>query len=165
MTLAMPQQNFTTMEHAARTAVAATAALFIARRCAMVEAYWAPITSIVVLQSTLGATLSVSIQRLIGTVLGAAVGALWVGWFGANVVAFGAGVFVAGAICGVLRLQRNAFRYAGITLAIVMLIARTRSPWIIALHRFTEVSLGVFVGLIVTALWREHGAAPPPPKT
>jgi hypothetical protein len=43
------------------------------------------------------------------------------------VAAFGAGVFVLGLICALLRIGRNAFRYAGITRAIVMLVALVRS--------------------------------------
>ena len=41
-----------------------------------------------------------------------------------NVGAFGAGIFVLGLICALMGIGRNAFRYAGITLAIVMLVAR-----------------------------------------
>jgi len=44
-----------------------------------------------------------------------------------NVAAFGAGVFVLGLICALLRIGRNAFRYAGITRAIVMLARACRS--------------------------------------
>jgi hypothetical protein len=35
------------------------------------EAYWAPITTLVITQSSLGATLTVSWQRFVGTALGA----------------------------------------------------------------------------------------------
>src|SRR5215470_10444308 len=49
-----------------------------------------------------------------------------------NVAAFGAGVFVLGLICALLRIGRNAFRYAGITRAIVLLAARA--------DRFLEIS-------------------------
>jgi len=36
-----------------------------------------------------------------------------------------------------------------------MLIPRTHAPWIVALHRFVEISVGIAVGLILTALWPE----------
>src|SRR5262249_15356251 len=52
-----------------------------------------------------------------------------------NVAAFGAGIFVLGLICALLRIGRNAFRYAGITRAIVMLAARA--------DRFLEISVGI----------------------
>ena len=41
------------------------------------------------------------------------------------------------------------------TLVIVMLIARTQPAWIIAIHRAIEMTIGIAVGLVVTALWPE----------
>ena len=51
--------------------------------------------------------------------------------------------------------MRSAFRFAGITLAIIMLIPRAMSVLVAAVHRFTEVSVGIAVGLALTALWPE----------
>lgn len=141
--------------HAARTTVAAVVSLLIARLFRLPESYWAAVTTMVVMQSTLGAALIVSKQRLAGTALGAAMGALLATYFGSNVFVFGAGLFVLGAICAALHIERNAFRYAGITLAIVQLVARTDAAWRIAMHRFFEISVGIIVGLIVTAVWPE----------
>src|SRR6516162_4026929 len=72
-----------------------------------------------------------------------------------NVAAFGAGVFVLGLICVLLHIGRNAFRYAGTTLAIVMLVARAEPAWMIAVHRFLEISVGIAVGVLLTAVWPE----------
>src|SRR5215472_9753097 len=105
------------------------------------------------MQSTLGAAWSVSKQRFVGTALGAAMGALLTA-YAQNVSTFGVGVFVLGLICALLRIGRNAFRYAGITLAIVMLVARAEPAWMIAIHRFLEISVGIAVGLLLTAVWR-----------
>jgi uncharacterized membrane protein YccC len=138
-----------------RTAVAAVGSLLIARFCRLPESYWAAITAIVVMQSTLGASWTISKQRFAGTALGAAMGALLATYAVQNVAAFGAGVFVLGLICALLCIGRNAFRYAGITLAIVMLIARTEPAWMTAIHRFLEISLGIGVGLLVIAVWPE----------
>ena len=70
------KNNPLTREHSARTAVAAVVSLFVARWVGLSESYWAAITTLVVMQSTLGAALPISAQRLAGTALGAAVGAL-----------------------------------------------------------------------------------------
>ena len=145
--------------HAVRTTIAAVAALLIARLLRMPEAYWASVASIIVMQSTLGAAWTVSKQRLAGTVVGAAVGALAATYAGQNVAVFGAGVFVCGVICAVLHIERSAFRYSGITLAVIMLVARTAPAWVIAIHRFVEISVGIAVGLIVTAAWPESQPA------
>jgi uncharacterized membrane protein YccC len=147
-------------EHAARTTLAAIVSLLAARSCRLPEAYWAAITTIVVLQSTLGAALVVSAQRLAGTALGAAAGALLATWFPTHVIiAFGAGLFGLGLICALLHIDKSAYRFAGITVAIVMLISRAAPPWKIATHRFIEVAIGIAVGLILTAVWPEDRPA------
>jgi uncharacterized membrane protein YgaE (UPF0421/DUF939 family) len=119
------------------------------------ESYWAPVTTIVAMQSTLGAAWVVSKQRLAGTAVGAAMGTLLAAYAMENAAAFAAGIFVLGLLCALLRIGRNAYRYAGITLAIVVLIARTEPAWIIAIHRFLEISVGIAVALSLTALWPE----------
>ena len=150
--LAANEQEFV---HALRTTVGAVASLLIGRLFRLPESYWAAITTIVVMQSTLGAAWTISRQRLAGTAIGAVIGALFTTSVGASVAAFGGGVLIAGIICALLHIERNAFRYAGITVAIVVLIAHTEPAWIIALHRFLEISIGIAVGLALTAIWPE----------
>ena len=72
-------------------------------------------------------------------------------------------MFALGIICALLRLQ-NSYRFAGITLAIVMLVPRISPAWIIALHRFIEVSIGIVVGLAITAIWPSRRLAAPERK-
>src|SRR2546427_10346214 len=69
--------------HSVRTAIACVASLLVARLFRLPEAYWAPITTMVITQSSLGAALAVSWQRFVGTFLGAAVGAVVGRFFGA----------------------------------------------------------------------------------
>lgn len=145
--------------HSIRTAIAAVGAVLIARLCRLPESQWAAITAIVIMQSTLGASWTISKQRFAGTALGAAMGALLAAYAAQNVAAFGAGVFVLGLICALLRIKRNAFRYAGIALAVVMLIAPTEPAWMTAIHRFLEISVGIGVGLLVIAVWPESESA------
>jgi len=145
--------------HAARTTVAALASLLVARLFKLPEAYWATVTTLVVMQSTLGAAFTISWQRFVGSAIGAAAGALLATYFGSNTAMFAVGIFIMGIVCAALRLDRAAYRFAGITLAIVMLIAHSSPGWIVAVHRFIEVSLGIAVGLALTALWPELPAA------
>jgi uncharacterized membrane protein YgaE (UPF0421/DUF939 family) len=143
------------VEDSARTALAAVASFLIARLLRMPEAYWATISTIIVMQSTLGGALTISWQRFAGTVLGAATGALLLTYFHANLAVFGAGVFLLGLICAILRVK-IAYRFAGVTLTITMLIVRDKPAWVVAWHRFIEVSVGIAVGLAVTAVWPEQ---------
>jgi len=71
------------------------------------------------------------------------------------------GVFLLGLISAWLRLHA-AYRFAGVTLAITMLIARQRPAWVVAEHRLVEVSVGIATGLIVTAVWPLRVAKPAP---
>jgi len=148
------------LEHAARSAVGAAVSVLVARLFKLPEAYWAAVTTMIVLQSTLGATLSVSALRFTGTAIGAVAGALLAAQFGPNVLVFGAGVFLLGVLTAALHLDRSAFRFAGITLAIVMLIVRAQSPWVVGAHRFVEVSIGIVIGLLLTAVWPERLTQP-----
>jgi uncharacterized membrane protein YgaE (UPF0421/DUF939 family) len=109
-----------------------------------------------VMQSSLGAALKVSGQRLAGTALGAIAGGVLAERCGQNIIAFGVGVFLLGLLCFILRLERSAYRYAGFTLAIVMLVPRDRAAWSVAEHGFVEVAIGIVVGLVLTAIWPER---------
>jgi uncharacterized membrane protein YccC len=60
------EKNLPSMTHAIRTAGAATASVIIARLVQMPEAYWAAIATSVIMQSTLGATRMLSIERIAG---------------------------------------------------------------------------------------------------
>ena len=153
---AWDEKNLPSMTHAIRTAVAATASVLIARLAQMPEAYWAAIATLVVMQSTLGATLTLSTERIVATALGASAGALEANFLGANIVAFAVAIVLIGLLSIAFRLEKTAYRYASITLAIIVLIPRSASAWIIALHRFLEVSVGIIVALAVVALWPEH---------
>jgi uncharacterized membrane protein YgaE (UPF0421/DUF939 family) len=130
--------------------------VIIARLVQMPEAYWAAIATLVVMQSTLGATLTLSIERIAATAVGASVGALEANYFGANLIAFALAIILLGLLSIAFRLEKTAYRYASITLAIIVLIPRSAPAWIIALHRFLEVSVGIIVALAVVAVWPEH---------
>ena len=144
------------LEHVVRTTLAATASLAVARLFGLPEPQWASISTMVVTQSTLGAALTISGERFVGTALGAAAGAVLGTYLGSNSLIFAAGVFGLGLICGLLHLDRAAYRFAGITLAIVVLVPRATGFQTIAIQRFLEVSLGISMGLVVTALWPER---------
>jgi uncharacterized membrane protein YgaE (UPF0421/DUF939 family) len=150
--------------HSVRTAVAAVLSLLAARLFRLPEAYWAPITTIVITQSSLGAALVVSGQRFVGTALGAIVGAIVAILFGPNMLVFGISVFLLGLVCAVLHVDRSAYRFGGITLAIVLLIPRPAAAWAIAFHRFAEVSIGLGIALILTIVWPEKDAPAPQKK-
>jgi uncharacterized membrane protein YccC len=152
------QKNLPSIGHAMRTAIAATLSVVTARLVKMPEAYWAAIATLVVMQSTLGATLTLSIERIVATAVGASVGAMEAHFFGTNLVPFPFAILLLGLVSFAFRLEKTAYRYASVTLAIIVLIPRANPAWEIALHRFLEVSIGIVVALVVVALWPERNA-------
>jgi len=142
-------------EHCARTAVTAVASLLVARLFGLPEAYWAPITTLVITQSSLGTTLTLSWQRFTGTVLGAIVGVIVASYLAPNALVFGVSVFLLGLLCAGLKTGRNAYRFGAVTLVIVMLVPRMEPAWQMAVHRSAEVSIGIVVALVMTVVWPE----------
>lgn len=136
----------------ARTTVAAVVSFFLARSLKLPEFYWAPISTIVILLSTIN-PLTLAWQRFAGTAVGAALGALIATYAHPTWIVYGAGIFVCGILSSILRLG-SGYRFAAIALTIVLLVAHDRPPWIVATHRFFEVSLGIAVALLMTLLWR-----------
>lgn len=151
-----PWMGWPVLVHSARTAVAAVVSVLVARLFRLPETYWAPITTLVITQSSLGAALQVSWQRFLGTALGAIAGAIIASRFGPHLLTFGASVFILGLFCAVPQLDRSAYRFAGVTLAVVLLVPRTSPAWRIAFHRFAEVSIGIGVALILAWMWPDR---------
>ena len=112
----------------------------------------------VITQSSLGAALSVSWQRFVGTFLGAVVGATLASYFGPHALAFGLSVFILGLLRIVTHLDLTAYRFGAVALAIVLLVPRTAPAWQTAFHRFVEVAIGIAVALVLSVLWPEREA-------
>jgi len=147
--------------HSLRTSLAAAASFAGARLLRLPEAYWAPISTLVVMQSTVGASWSVSKSRLMGTAIGALLGGAAGSIAPGGIVGLTLGVLVLGLACGALRLDVSAYRFAGVAYAIVELVHSSEPPVVIALHRFIEVSTGIVVALVVSAVW----PSPEPART
>ena len=145
--------------HSVRTTAVAIASLLVARLCRLPQSYWAPLTALVITQSSLGAALDVSRQRLMGTVLGAALGAVATTYFHPSLLLFAVCVFLLGLLCAVTRSSNSAYRFGGVTLAIVVLIPRSAPAWVVGLHRFAEVSVGILVALLFAYVWPEPDTA------
>src|SRR6267154_2968244 len=108
------QENPTTYTYAARIAVAAVLSLLAAQVLRMPEAYWASISSLIVLQSTWKAALPLSAQRFAGAAVGAICGWLVATYIGSNFLVYGVAVLLIGGACAALKVEQSAFRYAGV---------------------------------------------------
>ena len=148
------KENPPSIAHVCLVAIAVLVSYLVAALFHLPEAYWAPMSTLIVMQITFSAALPVAVQYVAGTAAGAAVGAATDAYVHGSVWAFPAAVVVIGFLCVVLRMERSSFRYASITLVIVMLVPRSTSARLVALHRFFEVSIGIAVGLALFAIWQ-----------
>jgi uncharacterized membrane protein YccC len=135
---------------AAKTALAASVCWWLAKWLGWRDGYWGSISAIIVMQSNVGSTVTASRDRILGTLIGAALG------FGFSLMGvlpwnYILAVLAAMTICGLLGL-RNSSRLAGVTITIVMLVVKTGPRWTLALDRVLEVMLGIAVALAVTTL-------------
>jgi len=136
--------------HAAKTALAAALCWWLALRFGLHDGYWGAISAIIVLQSNVGATVTASRDRLLGTLIGALV-AFAFSFFGALPWNYIFAVLFAIIVCGVFNL-RNSSRLAGVTVTILMLVPKNGPRWGLPIDRVGEVLLGIVVALAVTTL-------------
>jgi uncharacterized membrane protein YgaE (UPF0421/DUF939 family) len=141
-----------TFQQATRTAIAAGLAAWLTHALHMPGGYWAAISAIIVMQSEVGATLTASKDRLVGTALGATVGWITALYERPSLWIFALAVLVVMVLCTALKFQ-NAGRLGGVTVAIIILIPHTGPVWKIAVERFLEVSFGIAISLAVAQLW------------
>ncbi len=157
------------LRQAARMTVAAVLACLGTVWLGLPEGYWAVITCLIVVQGSLGATLSAGISRAYGTVVGALLGGTGA-WVHARFGLPAVWILVIVVLPLSLLAAHNAqYRLAPVTAALVNLAVPSGvGSFAIALHRIAEILLGGVIGA-VTALFvlpdrgaagiRVHGAA------
>jgi hypothetical protein len=128
-------------------------AFALAHLIGLSQGFWAVITAVIVIQSSVGGSLKAALDRLIGSLSGAAWGtavALVVPH--ADLKALGVAVIVAIAAPAVLAAMIPSFRVAPVTAAIVLLGAGANDAGLIAsaIERVLEIALGSVVGLTVS---------------
>jgi uncharacterized membrane protein YccC len=136
--------------HSAKTALAAALCWWLALRFGLHDGYWGSISAIIVLQSNMGATVTASRDRLIGTLIGGVFGFSF-SLFGALPWNYALAVIAALIVCAMTGLPASS-RLAAVTITIIMLVQKPGSRWGLALDRVGEVVLGIVVALAVTTL-------------
>jgi uncharacterized membrane protein YgaE (UPF0421/DUF939 family) len=144
------------VELAIATGIAGVVSLYAARLLRLPQAYWATISSFIVLQSNVAATLSAARNRLVGTAIGAVIGALFLRYAGPHPLWVGLAAVLTVLICQAFGLD-DSYRLACVTVAIVMFISSAHSAWVTAGYRFLEVALGIVVAVLVAAVLEHQG--------
>lgn len=134
-----------------KTGLAAALSCGLASSLHLHEFYWSGISSVIVLQSNVGSTVTASRDRFIGTAIGASLGFLGSLIGPQPFLMYGITILIGILLCGALNLKTSS-RLTGVTITIVMMVQRNGSHWIIALDRFFEVVLGIVVAIIVSVL-------------
>lgn len=132
-------------------AFTAVVCFYLAQWLRLPQGYWAVMSSIIVMQSNLQETVSISWNYLAGTCIGAFIGGLFLSWYGVQGWVFGIAVIIVFLICKFLNLKQS-YRLAGTTVAMIILINHTESAWMTAWHRFLEVTLGIGTAFLISVL-------------
>ena len=138
---------------AVRTTVAGVLTYAVATGLALPQAYWAVMTALIVVQGSVGGTLAAGLDRMAGTLGGAALGALVALAQPTLGLPDGAALAVAIAPLAMLAARQPRFRVAPLTAAIILLGSPPEvAPLLAATHRVLEILLGSLIGLGVSLL-------------
>lgn len=150
---ALPRFTLADARLALRATVAALLAYLLAYWLDLPKGYWAVLSAILVVQSSLGASLAIAIDRCLGTIAGGVIGVLFAilagPSFALTLIFLVLGTFLA----AMLAARSPSYKLAPVTVCVVMLADPSHvDPWISGLERILEISLGGAVGLACALL-------------
>lgn len=131
-----------------RAAVAAALSVAIAQWWQLQFPIYAMISAVVVTDLKAAETWRLGLPRLVGSIIGAILGALTCAFLRPNAWEAGLAIFAAMFLSHLLRL-RNSARVAGYVCGIVLL-AFGEHPWEYAFHRTIETALGIAMAMLVS---------------
>ncbi len=141
------------LKHALRVAVAVGVSFAIAQVLNLPQGYWAVITAVLVVQTSIGGTLGASRDRLLGTVVGAAVGGLAAFVRAETATGEGAALVICTALLTVPAMIYPSLRIAPVTAIIMIVGSPTHAQSLTAAgFRVAEIAIGSIIGLAVTLL-------------
>lgn len=137
---------------------------------ASIGALWSMIAGMLVLQATRRSTWSSAWIRVLGTLVGSIIGAVYLSFLPYSAVGMAASILVTVLLCHAARIPDHA-RLASLTVAVIMVLSNlnpTLTPILSATLRFGESCIGTAVALIAVLIWPEPtgplGAAPRPSR-
>ena len=142
------------LRHAVRVSAAVGVAFAVGALLRLPQAYWAVFTAVIVVQTSIGGTITAAIERMLGTVVGGLVGVA--GAYLRAQTVLEEGLILSGAIAllAFAAAVRPSLRVAPITAAIVLVGGSSThlSPLAAAGWRVVEILLGSIIGLSATLL-------------
>lgn len=136
-----------------RATVAGLVAYALATALSLPNGYWAVLTAVLVVQSTIGASLSVARDRALGTVVGGVVGVVAAMAAGESRPLTFLALGLSLLLTATLSARSPAFKLAPVTVVIVLLADPSHhEPWLSALHRVFEIGVGGIVAMACAVL-------------
>ena len=131
-----------------RAAVSAALSVELSELLQMDHPIYALVAAVIVTDLSPSKTRSLGLRRLVGSVVGAVVGAASAMLFLPDALTIGLSIIVAMLLSFFLRVGEAA-RLAGYVCGIVV-VGHSGDPWIYAYYRLLETILGVAVALVVS---------------
>jgi hypothetical protein len=152
--------NVEAMVHALRAAICVTLALLLAHAAGLANAYWAPMTALLVIKPRLIETRIRGARRLVGTVAGCAAATLFVILVEAKAGPLLVGLTLAATSAFALQKANYASMTAAVTATIVLLISLSTADVVMTSeHRlFATIMGGVIAWLVACIPVRTTGA-------
>jgi uncharacterized membrane protein YccC len=122
---------------------------------ALIGALWAMISGIVVMQETRKSTLNSAWLRILGSLAGAIISAIYLSFLPFSPVGMAVLIGVTVLVCQGFGIPGHA-RLASLTVAVVMVVSAINpeiSPLVNAAARFIEVIIGSLVAVAVVWVW------------
>lgn len=131
-------------------------------RSSNIGGLWSLIAAIVVLQATTRDTWKSAVLRVLGTLIGAILGGLYLYFFPFTPVGMAVSIGLTVLLCQALNVPDHG-RLAAITVALIMVISSGNSElssFTNAALRFIESLIGAAIAVIAVLLWPKIKAAP-----
>jgi uncharacterized membrane protein YgaE (UPF0421/DUF939 family) len=143
-----PSTTITAVQLSIRAATSAGLAVAIAQLLELPYPLYALMAAVIVMDLSPSTTRQLAWQRLAGTLVGAAVGAVLSSFLPPGPLAIGFSILAAMLLTSVLRLPA-AVKLSGYVCGIVVL-SHGANPWSYALYRLIETVLGIAMAVLVS---------------
>jgi uncharacterized membrane protein YccC len=139
----------TALRHAVRITVAAVAASELTALFGLSPGYWAVITTLIVMQASLGGTMGAAADRVLATMAGAVAGAIGAWLQAALSLPQSVVIILICAPMAMLAMERPSFRLAPVTAAMILMMGSSESAALrTAVERMLEIALGCLIGVL-----------------
>jgi uncharacterized membrane protein YccC len=122
-----------------------------------IGALWSVVSGIVVLQATRRDTLASAWLRILGTLIGSIISAVYLSLLPFSPIGMAVSVGITVLVCQILRVPDHA-RLAAITVAVIMVVSLSdpqMNPLVNAGLRFAESCIGTALAVLAVLAWTE----------